>query len=99
MCGACSGFFLYICLLRIFELTASLRRKEVDKDLEILVLRHQLRVLRRQLPCRVAYRPADRARLDVLGRWTALVFGVGDHSPGMTTASPVVDGLTSPMAR
>jgi transposase len=60
--------FLYICLLRMFELTASSRRDEADKDLEILVLRHQLRVLRRQLPGRVTYRRADRALLAVLGR-------------------------------
>ena len=60
--------FLYVCLLRMFELTISSRRDELDKDLEILVLRHQLRVLERQVPGRVVYRPADRALLAVLGR-------------------------------
>ena len=67
-CAAMVWSFLYNCLLHMFGLTVSLIRDEVDKDLEILVLRHQLRVLRRQLPGRVAYRPADRALLAVLGR-------------------------------
>ena len=52
----------------MFELIVLSRRHETDKDLEILVLRHQLGVLQRQLPRRVAYRPADRALLAVLGR-------------------------------
>src|SRR5437762_1053751 len=67
-CAAMLWSFLQMCLLRMFELTQSSRRNEADKDLEILVLRHQLHVLRRQLPGRVAYRPADRALLAVLGR-------------------------------
>lgn len=60
--------FLYSCALRVFEFTVSSRRDEVDKDLEILVLRHQVRMLQRQVPGRVVYRPADRALLAVLGR-------------------------------
>jgi hypothetical protein len=34
-----------------------------DKDIEIMVLRHQVRVLERQLHTRIRYRPADRAIL------------------------------------
>ena len=60
--------FLCSCALRVFEFTVSSRRDEVDKDLEILVLRHQVRVLQRQVPGRVVYRPAERALLAVLGR-------------------------------
>ena len=71
--------FLYACLLRVFELSLSSRRDEVDKHLEISVLRHQLRVLEREQPGRVAYRPADRALLAALSRllprarWDALL--------------------------
>jgi hypothetical protein len=37
------------------------RQSESDKNVEIMVLRHQVRVLERQLHARVRYRPADRA--------------------------------------
>ncbi|MHB8452109.1 MAG: hypothetical protein ACYDAQ_16915 [Mycobacteriales bacterium] len=60
--------FLYFGLRRILELIILRRRDEADKDVEILVLRHQLAVLARQVPARVAYQPADRALLAGLGR-------------------------------
>jgi putative transposase len=47
-------------------LVVSSRRTESDKDVEIMVLRHQVRVLERQLHARVRYRPADRAMLAAL---------------------------------
>jgi hypothetical protein len=46
-------------LCRILGLLRSSRRTETDKDIEIMVLRHQVRILERQLNVRVAYRPAD----------------------------------------
>jgi putative transposase len=42
-------------------------RTDVSKDVEILVLRHQLAVLRRQVG-QVRSRPADRALLAALSR-------------------------------
>jgi putative transposase len=59
---------LYIGLCRILGLVVSSRRTESDKDIEIIVLRHQVRVLERQLHARVRYRPADRAILAALSR-------------------------------
>ena len=59
---------LYIGLCRILGLVVSSRRTESDKDIEIMVLRHQVRVLERQLHARVRYRPADRAILAALSR-------------------------------
>jgi putative transposase len=59
---------LYFGLCRILGLLVSSRRTESDKDIEIMVLRHQVRVLERQLHARVRYRPADRAILAGLSR-------------------------------
>jgi hypothetical protein len=59
---------LYISLCRILRLVLTSRRAGSDKDIEIMVLRHQVRVLERQLPARVKYRPADRAILVPLSR-------------------------------
>jgi hypothetical protein len=52
----------YFTLCRSIQLLALLGRSGAAKDLEILVLRHQLTVLRRQLP-RPRLEPADRALL------------------------------------
>jgi len=43
----------------------------MDKDIEIMVLRHQVLILERQLNARVAYRPVDRAILAALSRLLA----------------------------
>jgi putative transposase len=59
---------LYVGLCRIFGLVLSGRQCESDKNVEIMVLRHQVRVLERQLHQRVRYRPADRVILAGLSR-------------------------------
>jgi hypothetical protein len=59
---------LYIGLCRIFGLVLSGRQSESDKNVEIMVLRHQVRVLERQLHARVRYRPANRAIFAALSR-------------------------------
>jgi hypothetical protein len=51
---------LYWVLLRLLELLLLWRRSEREKEIEILVLRHQLRVLERQVG-RPHRRPNDRA--------------------------------------
>jgi transposase len=57
----------YLALCRTIQLLALLVRGDAAKDLEILVLRHQLAVLRRQVP-RPRFEPADRALLAAVSR-------------------------------
>ena len=54
-------------LCRSIQLLVLLARGDASKDLEILVLRHQLSVLRRQIP-RPRLEPADRALLAAVSR-------------------------------
>jgi len=57
----------YLTLCRSIQLLAQLGRGDAAKDLEILVLRHQLSVLRRQTP-RPRLEPSDRALLPAVSR-------------------------------
>jgi hypothetical protein len=57
----------YLTLCRSIQLLALLGRGDASKDLEILVLRHQLSELRRQVP-RPRLEPADRALLAAVSR-------------------------------
>ena len=70
---------IYLALRRVLELVVLLGRSGERKEVEILVLRHELSVLRRQAG-RARYAPRDRALLAALSRalprarWSA--FGV-----------------------
>ena len=57
----------YLTLCRSIQLLATLARGDAAKDLEILVLRHQLGLLRRQIP-RPRLEPTDRALLAAISR-------------------------------
>jgi putative transposase len=57
----------YLTLCRSIQLLALAARGDAAKDLEIVVLRHQLAVLRRQIP-RPRLEPADRALLAAVSR-------------------------------
>jgi putative transposase len=59
--------FLYWSLGRLLELVVLRRRSEREKEIEILLLRHQLRVLERQV-ARPQLTQADRALLTALSR-------------------------------
>ena len=57
----------YLAVCRSVQALVLLARGDAAKDLEILVLRHQLTVLRRQTP-RPRFEPADRALLAAVSR-------------------------------
>ncbi|HET7517718.1 MAG TPA: hypothetical protein VFN05_08495, partial [Actinomycetes bacterium] len=59
--------FLYLMARWLVGMLLGRLRSEHAKDVEIAVLRHQLRVLRRQVK-RPEFHPADRALLAVLSR-------------------------------
>jgi putative transposase len=67
----------YLGLCRLLQLIVLLCRSERSKELEILLLRHELAILRRQ-PRRAPVRPVDRAIFAALARalprsaWTSL---------------------------
>ena len=58
---------LYITVRRLFELLVLLGRKDRAKELEILVLRHELSILRRQAG-RTRFETHDRILLAALRR-------------------------------
>jgi putative transposase len=68
--GRCPGVvlsFLYWSVRRLLELLVLRRRSEREKEIEILLLRHQLRVLERQV-ARPELTQADRALLAAFSR-------------------------------
>jgi hypothetical protein len=59
--------FLYLAFVRVVQLVRLLCRAQDDLAIEIVMLRHEVAVLRRQVD-RPALRPADRAPLVGLSR-------------------------------
>ena len=85
--------FAYLTLCRSIQLLVLLARGDAAKDLEILVLRHQLAVLRRQT-ARPRLKPADRALLAAVsrvlprGRWSCFSCGLRRCCAGTGGWSP-----------
>ncbi len=52
---------VHLSVCRLLGILWSARRSESDQDIEVMVLRRQVRILQRQLHARVPYRPSDRA--------------------------------------
>ncbi len=73
MIMACSGCMalsvLYLVFLRLLGLLLLLSQSEEGKDVELLALRHEVAVLRRQLGVRPRLAWPDRAVLAALGRY------------------------------
>jgi transposase len=59
--------FVYLIVCSVLGLLVVLLRRDLSKDVELLVLRHENAVLRRHIG-RVRYEPADRAWLSALAR-------------------------------
>ena len=76
--GAVLLSVLYVVLQRVLQLVSLVFRSTEFKELEIVVLRHELAILRRQVP-RPAFRPTDRVFLAATSRmlprvmWSAFV--------------------------
>lgn len=74
--------FVYFTVGRVVELIVLCLRRRESNEVEILVLRHELDILRRQQP-RPRLEPKDRARLALLSRllprarWSAFVVTPG----------------------
>jgi hypothetical protein len=87
----------YLTLCRCIQLLALLARGGTAKNLEILVLRHQLAVLRRQI-ARPRLEPADRALLTALSRalprsrWSCLFINPDTYCAGIDGWSPPCAG-------
>ena len=60
----------YLMVRRLLSCLMVLARREASKDAELLVLRHENAVLRRQIS-RVRYQPGDRRWLAALSRLSA----------------------------
>src|SRR6266545_2151 len=91
---AVNASLVYLLLRQVLQMLTQLARDGGAKDVELLVLRHQVAVLRRQVH-RPALEPADRVVLAALSRllprtrWSAFFVpprpccaGIGSWSPG-----------------
>src|SRR5437762_5920043 len=74
---AVNASLVYLLVRQVLQMLTQLGRDGAAKDVKVLVLRHQVAVLRRQVP-RPALQPADRVVLAALSRllprtrWSAL---------------------------
>ncbi len=85
---------LYLFMIRVFGWLMLLDRSQCSKDAEIMVLRHEVAVLRRQVA-----RPkpdwADRAILAALARWMPAMSASSASSSGTATPSSLAPSTRS----
>ena len=90
---------VYWSLRRLLELIVLRRRSEREKEIEILLLRHQLRVLERQV-ARPTLTPADRVLLAAFSLWVPKIGFQLQTSPfrrrsGVATQTPAGRGFAA----
>ena len=87
--------FVYLVVRKLFVLVWLLGRPRRSKELEILVLRHELAILRRQAAARPQLNRADRALLAALSRmlprqaWTSFAVRPETLLAGTVSSSPI----------
>jgi putative transposase len=85
----------YLAVCRSMQALVLLARGDAAKDLEILVLRHQLSVLRRQIS-RPRFEPADRALLAAVSRMLPRLCGPASSSRPTRCCALVAGAWTYP---
>src|SRR6266540_1555536 len=90
--------FAYWSLRRLLELVVLRRRSEREKEIEILLLRHQLRVLERQV-ARPQLTQADRALLAAFSRVLAPRLGCAPLDVSASTSRTPADACGRARAR
>ena len=94
---------LYQLVRCLLGLIVVLARRDLSKDAELLVLRHENAILRRQI-ARVRYTPADRAWLAALVPAAAApplgrgLSGHSRHDPGLAPQAGLTTNGTTPHA-
>jgi hypothetical protein len=71
---------LYRVTQHLLSIPGVLLRCETSRDAELLVLRHENTILRRQLGQRLRYQPADRLWLNATDDWYAAAQCQRDHA-------------------
>ena len=80
--------FLYRAFCHVLQIVRRLRRDRMELAVEVLMLRHEVMVLRRQI-ARPAIRPADRAILEGFARLVSRARRASSSSPRPSCAGIV----------
>src|SRR4051812_15081678 len=89
---------VYLLLRRVLQMLTQLARDDVAKDVELLVLRHQVAVLRRQVH-RPRLQPSDRVVLAALSRSSPASAGRSSSSTRPSCCAVPRSGAVGRVAR